>query len=66
MADRPLIFALANPDPEITPEEVMSVREDAIVATGRSDYPNQINNVLGSPISSGGLLMSEQPRSPRG
>ncbi len=49
MASRPLIFALANPDPEITPEEVLSVRNDAIVATGRSDYPNQINNVLGFP-----------------
>ena len=47
MADRPLIFALANPDPEITPDEVYKVREDAVVATGRSDYPNQINNVLG-------------------
>ena len=47
MADRPLIFALANPDPEILPEDVMSARDDAIVATGRSDYPNQINNVLG-------------------
>ena len=56
MADRPLIFALANPDPEITPEEVMSVREDAIVATGRSDYPNQINNVLGFPYIFRGAL----------
>ena len=52
MSDRPLIFALANPDPEITPEQVASVREDAIVATGRSDYPNQINNVLGFPYIS--------------
>ena len=43
MAERPLIFALANPDPEILPEDVMSVRDDAIIATGRSDYPNQIN-----------------------
>ena len=49
MAERPLIFALANPDPEISPDDVYSVREDAIVATGRSDYPNQINNVLGFP-----------------
>mgnify|MGYP003320537637 FL=1 len=49
MAERPLIFALANPDPEITPDDVYAVREDAIVATGRSDYPNQINNVLGFP-----------------
>ena len=56
MAERPLIFALANPDPEITPEEVLSVREDAIVATGRSDYPNQINNVLGFPYIFRGAL----------
>ncbi|MFA6022187.1 MAG: malic enzyme-like NAD(P)-binding protein, partial [Rhodospirillales bacterium] len=49
MAARPIIFAMANPDPEITPEEVRQVRNDAIVATGRSDYPNQINNVLGFP-----------------
>lgn len=46
MAPRPLIFALANPTPEIMPEEVLAVRDDAIIATGRSDYPNQINNVL--------------------
>ena len=57
MAERPLIFALANPDPEITPEEVNEVRNDAIVATGRSDYPNQINNVLGFPIFSEELWM---------
>src|SRR5262249_42393221 len=49
MADQPIIFAMANPDPEITPEEVHAVRKDAIVATGRSDYPNQVNNVLGFP-----------------
>ena len=49
MAERPSFFALANPDPEILPEDVMSVRDDAIIATGRSDYPNQINNVLGFP-----------------
>jgi malate dehydrogenase (oxaloacetate-decarboxylating)(NADP+) len=49
MAPKPIIFAMANPDPEITPEEVYSVRPDAIVATGRSDYPNQVNNVLGFP-----------------
>src|SRR5260370_30854647 len=48
MADKPIIFAMANPDPEITPEEVAEVRQDAIMATGRSDYPNQINNVAGS------------------
>ncbi len=52
MGARPIIFAMANPDPEITPEEVALIRDDAIVATGRSDYPNQVNNVLGFPISS--------------
>ena len=56
MEERPLIFALANPDPEITPEQVSSVRDDAIVATGRSDYPNQINNVLGFPYIFRGAL----------
>jgi malate dehydrogenase (oxaloacetate-decarboxylating)(NADP+) len=56
MAPKPIIFALANPDPEITPEEVRSVRSDAIVATGRSDYPNQINNVLGFPYIFRGAL----------
>src|SRR6185436_6824809 len=56
MADRPLIFACANPDPEITPEDVLAVRPDAIVATGRSDYPNQINNVLGFPYIFRGAL----------
>ncbi len=56
MADKPLIFAMANPDPEITPEEVREVRDDAIVATGRSDYPNQINNVLGFPYIFRGAL----------
>ena len=56
MAERPLIFALANPDPEILPEDVMSVRDDAIIATGRSDYPNQINNVLGFPYIFRGAL----------
>ncbi|MBR84516.1 MAG: NADP-dependent malic enzyme, partial [Euryarchaeota archaeon] len=56
MAERPLIFALANPDPEITPDDVYAVREDAIVATGRSDYPNQINNVLGFPYIFRGAL----------
>ena len=49
MAPRPIIFACANPDPEISPEEVLEVRKDAIIATGRSDYPNQVNNVLGFP-----------------
>ena len=56
MAEKPIIFAMANPDPEITPEEVAAVREDAIVATGRSDYPNQINNVLGFPFIFRGAL----------
>ena len=56
MADRPIIFAMANPDPEITPEEVAEVRTDAIMATGRSDYPNQINNVLGFPYIFRGAL----------
>lgn len=56
MAPRPIIFAMANPDPEITPEEVRQVRQDAIVATGRSDYPNQINNVLGFPYIFRGAL----------
>ena len=49
MADKPVVFALANPDPEISPAEVKAVRDDAIIATGRSDYPNQLNNVLGFP-----------------
>jgi malate dehydrogenase (oxaloacetate-decarboxylating)(NADP+) len=56
MADKPIIFAMANPDPEITPEEVAEVRNDAIMATGRSDYPNQINNVLGFPYIFRGAL----------
>jgi malate dehydrogenase (oxaloacetate-decarboxylating)(NADP+) len=56
MADRPIIFAMANPDPEITPEEVAEVRDDVIMATGRSDYPNQINNVLGFPYIFRGAL----------
>ena len=56
MAPKPIIFAMANPDPEITPEEVAEVRQDAIMATGRSDYPNQINNVLGFPYIFRGAL----------
>ncbi|MBF9042485.1 NADP-dependent malic enzyme [Rhodobacterales bacterium HKCCE4037] len=56
MADNPVIFAMANPDPEITPEEAHAVRVDAIVATGRSDYPNQVNNVLGFPYLFRGAL----------
>ena len=56
MNDNPVIFAMANPDPEITPEEAQAVRADAIVATGRSDYPNQVNNVLGFPYLFRGAL----------
>jgi malate dehydrogenase (oxaloacetate-decarboxylating)(NADP+) len=56
MASRPIIFALANPVPEITPDEVRAVRDDAIIATGRSDYPNQVNNVLGFPFIFRGAL----------
>ena len=56
MASRPIIFACANPDPEITPEEVEEVRDDAIIATGRSDYPNQVNNLLGFPYIFRGAL----------
>src|SRR5947208_7183696 len=56
MGAMPIIFAMANPDPEITPEEVAAVRDDAIMATGRSDYPNQINNVLGFPYIFRGAL----------
>ncbi len=56
MAPDPVIFALANPDPEILPEEVAEVRDDAIMATGRSDYPNQVNNVLGFPFIFRGAL----------
>lgn len=56
MAKDPIIFAMANPDPEITPEEVEAVRDDAMVATGRSDYPNQVNNVLGFPYIFRGAL----------
>ncbi|SDA86999.1 NADP-dependent malic enzyme [Mesorhizobium qingshengii] len=56
MAKNPIIFAMANPDPEITPEEVTEIRTDAIMATGRSDYPNQVNNVLGFPYIFRGAL----------
>ena len=56
MATRPIIFAMANPDPEITPPEAKAVRPDCIVATGRSDYPNQVNNVLGFPFIFRGAL----------
>jgi len=56
MAENPIIFAMANPDPEISPEEALAVRPDAIMATGRSDYPNQVNNVLGFPFIFRGAL----------
>ncbi|MEM8636931.1 MAG: NADP-dependent malic enzyme, partial [Pseudomonadota bacterium] len=56
MADKPIIFAMANPDPEILPEDIKAVRDDAIIATGRSDYPNQVNNVLGFPYIFRGAL----------
>jgi malate dehydrogenase (oxaloacetate-decarboxylating)(NADP+) len=56
MAARPIIFAMANPDPEITPPDAKAARPDAIVATGRSDYPNQVNNVLGFPFIFRGAL----------
>ena len=56
MSTNPIIFACANPDPEITPEEVEEVRDDAIIATGRSDYPNQVNNLLGFPYIFRGAL----------
>jgi malate dehydrogenase (oxaloacetate-decarboxylating)(NADP+) len=56
MAKQPIVFAMSNPDPEIQPEAVQAVRDDAIIATGRSDYPNQINNVLGFPYIFRGAL----------
>jgi len=56
MAKNPIIFACANPDPEITPEEIIEVRDDAIIATGRSDYPNQVNNLIGFPYIFRGAL----------
>src|SRR5262249_35084002 len=56
MAKKPLVFALANPTPEIMPEEVRAVRPDAVIATGRSDYPNQVNNVLCFPFIFRGAL----------
>jgi len=56
MAKNPIIFACANPDPEITPEEIMEVRDDSIIATGRSDYPNQVNNLIGFPYIFRGAL----------
>ena len=56
MAKNPIIFACANPDPEIRPELIMQVRSDAIIATGRSDYPNQVNNLIGFPYIFRGAL----------
>src|SRR5690242_20772366 len=56
MAAKPLILALANPEPEILPEKVKDVRDDAVIATGRSDYPNQVNNVLCFPFIFRGAL----------
>ena len=56
MAKNPIIFAMANPVPEIMPDEIKSVRDDAIIATGRSDFPNQVNNVLGFPYIFRGAL----------
>ncbi len=56
MADKPVVFALANPNPEILPEKAMAARSDLVMATGRSDYPNQVNNVLGFPFIFRGAL----------
>src|SRR4029077_17829467 len=56
MAKQPIIFAMANPDPAISPEDAIAVRPEAIIATGRSDYPNQVNNVLGFPFIFRGAL----------
>jgi malate dehydrogenase (oxaloacetate-decarboxylating)(NADP+) len=56
MADRPVVFALANPDPEILPDQAHGARSDLIMATGRSDFPNQVNNVLGFPFIFRGAL----------
>jgi len=62
MAANPIIFAMANPDPEITPADVKAVRDDAVMATGRSDFPNQVNNVLGFPFIFRGALDSDASR----
>ena len=66
MARDPIVFALANPDPEITPEEARAARPDVIMATGRSDYPNQVNNVLGFPFIFRGALDVARDRDQRG
>ena len=65
MAPRPLIMALANPYPEIMPEEAEAARPDAMICTGRSDFPNQVNNVLCFPTSSAARSMSARRRSTR-
>ena len=57
MAKKPIIFACANPDPEILPEDAIKIRKDAIIATGRSDYSNQVNNLIGFPYIFEGHLM---------
>jgi len=56
MAPRPIVFAMANPDPEITYDDALAARRDVIIATGHSDYPNQVNNVLGFPFIFRGAL----------
>ena len=61
MAEKPIIFAMANPEPEILPEKIKECRKDAIIATGRSDYPNQVNNVLGFPFIFRGALDVRAP-----
>ena len=63
MNKEPIIFALANPVPEIFPEDVVAVRDDVMMGTGRSDYPNQVNNVLGFPFIFRGALTLELKRS---
>ena len=65
MAPKPIVFAPANPDPEIAYETAMAARPDIIMGTGRSDYPNRINNVLGFPTSSAALLTAARRRSTR-
>ena len=66
MANRPIVFALANPDPEIAYHDAIAARPDALVATGRSDFPNQVNNVLGLPVHlPRRARLSAPPASPR-
>jgi malate dehydrogenase (oxaloacetate-decarboxylating)(NADP+) len=62
MAARPIVFAMANPDPEITYDEALAARKDVLMCTGRTDYPNQVNNVLGFPSISAGRSMCTQQR----